>query len=115
MNLRRPLSLEVLDDRIVPATLRFVGGSLYVTTDNTAQNLTFTGGAGSIKVTDTGHNNANLGTYALTGNVSVSTGNAADTVTFTITRLPGDLAIATGSGADLVNIDAQPTEGPPGA
>ncbi len=47
---RRPLGLEVLEDRWVPATIRFDGSNLFVS------NPLVTAGASKISITETGAN-----------------------------------------------------------
>jgi hypothetical protein len=95
-----PLRLEALDDRFVPSvvSLSFSGGSLTVRTDNLPNNLAVTQTGPGYKVTDNG---ASLGSYALTGNLSVTMGNGNDTVALNLTTgLPGGLTVNLGNGTD---------------
>jgi hypothetical protein len=106
---KRPcLSVEPLEDRLVPANLYFAGGNLTVANPNplpagmTTVNLTFTG-MNQVQVMD---GTSNLGTYAVSGNLSVVTGNFRDLVTVNLNgnTFTGNLNINTGNGNDTVNI-----------
>src|SRR5262249_55665747 len=70
--------------------------------DNTPNNLTLNG-AGAVTVTD---NAKNMGTYTVSGNVTVQMGNSADTVALGSTAavaIPGNLSIDTGNSGDTVS------------
>jgi hypothetical protein len=104
-----PLYLEPLEDRWVPATVRFVAGSLYVS------NPLITGGTASLTLTQTANNtwqvkdgNAVLGTYAGVGNLSVTGSNAADKITVDLQTFTsgGNLLINSGNGNDTVALKA---------
>src|SRR5205085_2376246 len=83
----------------------FSAGNLSVTGSPTSGTLTLTRTATGVQVQDGA---TNLGTYAVTGNTSVTTGNTAATVNLNITAgqsLPGNLTVTTGNGNDAVNIN----------
>lgn len=101
------LRLESLENREVPAAFAsFSGGNLTIIGDNTGNNLALVQQAGGqIKVTN---NAANLGTFAVTGNINVTMGNGADTVSVTTAAgksLPGNLTVNAGNGDDLVDLN----------
>jgi hypothetical protein len=111
---RRPVGLEALEDRWVPASVHFDGSNL------TVYNLFITGGASKttiVESTKTGYftvtdNVGNQGTYAVTGNITVYGNNAKDAVTVTVdggapTGLLGNLSVYAGNGStDSITIDS---------
>ena len=105
---RKPIGLEALEDRWVPATIRFDGSNL------TVSSPLITAGASKIQVIETATPGAfqvldgvaNNGTYAVTGNVTVLGNNAKDNVIFTVkTTLSGNLSVSTGNGVSSVTVD----------
>jgi molybdopterin-binding protein len=103
MSVSRPpcLSVERLEDRSLPSvSLAFSGGNLTLTGDNTGNNLAVTQSGSAYKVTNNG---TSLGSYALTGNLSVTMGNGNDTVALNLTTgLPGGLTVNLGNGNDTL-------------
>jgi hypothetical protein len=102
----RPLGLETLEDRALPAaSLFFSAGGLTVRGDNTPNNLVMTQtGAGDLQVSVNG---ANLGTFAVTGNLTVLMGNGNDTVALATAAGPGlagNLSVSTGNGNDSIDL-----------
>jgi hypothetical protein len=104
----RALCLEQLEDRCVPSlSVSFNGSSLSITGTPTSGivNLTQPGAGSSITVAD---GTTTLGTFAVTGNLSVTTGNAADTINLTLNTagfLPGNVTINSGLGNDVISIN----------
>jgi hypothetical protein len=107
---RKPVGLEALEDRWVPASIRFDGSNL------TVYNLFITAGASATKViqgvgstfsvTDGGADN---GSYAVTGNITIQGNNAKDTLTVNVnatTGLLGNLTESVGNGSSSVAIDS---------
>ncbi|MBX7102437.1 MAG: hypothetical protein K1X57_00045 [Gemmataceae bacterium] len=94
---RRPLRLLNLEDRLAPAVVaQFAAGNLTLTGDNTPNNV-------SINLTlpnavNVMANSVNVGTFNVTGNLTVNLGTASDTVTVDLGggTLPGNLSIGTG-------------------
>lgn len=101
LKLRPRLSVNQLEERETPsASLVFSGGSLTIRGDNTPNNLTLDG-AGAVTVKN---NAATLGTYNVTGGVTILMGNSADTVALGSTaavNIPGSLSVTTGNGDDV--------------
>ncbi len=102
---RLPLHLEVLEDRWVPATVRFISGSLFVS------NPLITGGSASLTLKQTAANtfqvldgSANVGTYSGLSNLYVTGSNAKDTITVNLNgnAYTGNLFVSSGNGNDTV-------------
>src|SRR5690242_1956483 len=102
---RVPLYLEALEDRWVPATVRFINGTLFIS------NPLVTGGSASLTVTQTANNTfqvkdgaTTLGTYAGVGNINITGSNAKDNVTVNLATFVygGNLFVNTGNGNDTV-------------
>ena len=103
-------SLEHLEDRTVPATVRLVSGDLLVsnllvvgnrasvtlkaTANNTFQVVDTEGGTGS----------ASLGTYGVAGNIIVTGTNASDSITVNLNghTYAGNVLINSGTGNDSI-------------
>jgi hypothetical protein len=124
-NRLRPL-LEVLEDRTVPATIRVVAGSLFVSqqvgpltvqstavngqfkvTDN-AKTVTVSGVGNLISITGTNlgnkinfQANTDAGNKAFNGNLLINSGNGADIINIG-GRVGGNATLLTGLGADTV-------------
>ena len=105
--LRPPLSLERMEDRWVPATVRFTGGTLLIS------NPTITGGTTSLTVTQTANNtfrvvdgHSTLGTYSGVSNLSITGSNAADNITVNVNKFTytGALSISGENGNDTIAI-----------
>ena len=108
-NRARP-SLEILEDRTVPATVRLVSGNLLVS------NLLVEGGRASLLVqatanntfqvvdTEGGFGSASLGTYSVAGNIIITGTNASDSITVNLNghSYGGNLEINGGNGNDSV-------------
>ncbi len=115
----RRLDLEALEDRWVPATIRFDGSNL------TISNLNIVGGASILKVIQqtngsfqVTNNGATEGSYFVTGNLTINAGNAADSVSITLNNaagaagtLPGNLNVAAGNGNDTFTLTTTGTGG----
>jgi hypothetical protein len=105
--LRPRLSLEALEGRWVPATVRFVDGALLISQPsivNGASNITVTQtAADKFHVVDNGNSN---GTFSGVSRISITGGNAAETDTVDLGGFTydGSLAIQTGNGTDTVNV-----------
>lgn len=101
------LRLVGLEGRATPsASLVFVGGNLRVFGDDTGNDIVVErNAANAVKVTV---NADPFGSYTLTGNLEVKSGNGTDTVSLRFTNatpLPGNVTISTGNGDDTVNIN----------
>lgn len=115
--------METLEDRWVPATIRLISGTVFIS--NQVGALTITPQTGtSVQITDgatvkvvagtnvfvTGTNLANtvtvdLGTSTYNGNMYFSLGNGNDTLNVTgANAILGNLTVQTGLGDDVVNI-----------
>jgi hypothetical protein len=105
--LRPRLSLEALEGRWVPATVRFVDGALLISHPsvvNGASNITVTQtAADTFRVVDNGNSN---GTFKGVSRISITGGNATETDTMDLGGFTfnGSLAIQTGNGTDTVNV-----------
>jgi hypothetical protein len=106
------LSLEPLEDRAVPATVVFSNGNLSV---SNPQNLV--GGHTNLQVLQNADgtftvkdNTSTVGTYHVTGNITISGSNLADLITVTLNDssgngfLPGSLTIFGNNGNDSINV-----------
>jgi hypothetical protein len=113
---RRPrLHVECLEDRWVPATVRFDGSNLVVS------NPLITGGASSITVTQGAGNTFQVkdgatkdGSYNVTGNLTVLGNNAHDTIAVRVTPgtgLLGNLRVVAGSGSSTITVDGTAANG----
>src|SRR5205085_2622266 len=91
--------LEPLEDRAQPSvTLSFNGSSLSIYGDNTANKLAVTQSGSAYAVSNNG---VNLGSYAVTGNLSITMGTGNDSVALNLTTgLPGGLTVNLGNGTD---------------
>jgi hypothetical protein len=112
---KRPaLVVEVLESRLVPATIRFDGANLFISNPRTnggASSVTVTQGVGTaFQVQD---NLANNGTFAVSGGISIQGNNAKDTfaVSPTATGLNGNLSISTGNGVASITVDGNGAPG----
>jgi hypothetical protein len=101
------LSLEQLEERAVPATVRLIGGSLFVS------NPLITSGADSITLTATGNNQfkvqdgtVSLGTYTVGGNIYIFGSNAKDTITVNLAghTFTGNVLVNSGNANDTVTV-----------
>lgn len=113
-------SIESLTERIVPAvSVKFLGGSLTIVANpaNVANNLTVTQRPldGKFVITDAG---VSVGPYQVTGNITIISSNASDTINVNLNRggggaflLPGFLNINSRNGADTVNIQGDSANG----
>ncbi len=105
---RRLPSLEPLEDRCVPATVRLISGTLYIsnpTIVGTTTNVTVTQtAANTFSVTDGASNN---GTYANVSNINYTGSNAADRFTLNLNGLTytGSLLANAGNGNDSVTVN----------
>jgi hypothetical protein len=107
--IRRPLSVEALEDRWVPATIQFDGSNLSVS------NLFLDGGASKIQVLQQANDsfevldgNNNNGSYDVTGNITILGNNAKDTVIVNVNNtvgLLGNLSIDAGNANGNITID----------
>jgi len=112
------LNLEGLTERVTPAVsgISFMGGNLTVRLDSQGGTLTLLGAGNNYKVEFQGLKAAaavaigNASGYNVTGNISILSGNGADTIfiepqaaagTFNV---PGSLSINTGNGDDNISI-----------
>src|SRR3974390_864592 len=110
MNLKKkiPLGLEALEDRWVPATVRFDGANLYITNPfikaGKSAVVVTESGPNTFAVTDDGQSN---GSYLVTGNITIVGNNASDTVTVTpnASGILGNLSVRTGNGASSVSVN----------
>jgi hypothetical protein len=105
---RSPLGVEALEDRWVPATVRFDGSNLFVS------NPLITAGKSSLSVIETGANQfqvkdgaANNGFYAVSGNITINGNNASDQFEVLVngSGLTGNLNVTTGNGPSSVTVD----------
>lgn len=103
MQQHRPFrpALETLEDRTVPATIRFVSGSLFISNQNAALTLAPQGGT-VVKVTD----GALVTTFTGVGNIYVTGTNKADTVTVDTAAggFNSNLSFNMGNSNDVVNL-----------
>jgi hypothetical protein len=99
------LHLEALEDRWVPATVRLISGSLFVS------NPLITAGSSSLTLTQKAANSwqvvdgsATLGTYSGVGNLFIFGGNAKTTETVNLNTFTygGNLFVNNGNGNDTV-------------
>jgi fibronectin-binding autotransporter adhesin len=104
---RVPLFVEPLEDRWVPATVRLLDGSLFIS------NPLITMGSSSIALTATNNNvfsvtdnGASLGTYNVGGNIYITGGNAKDVIRFDLAghTYSGNLFVNSGNGNDTVSV-----------
>jgi hypothetical protein len=101
------LSLEMLEDRFVPASVQLNGGSLIISNPvirNGATSITVNQiGAATFQVLD---GTAKVGTYSTSGSITIRGTNAADSITFNTSTFTdaGSLLIDTGNGNDSVNV-----------
>jgi hypothetical protein len=104
---RVPLHVEALEDRWVPAAVKFTGGSLFVS------NPLITGGSASLSLKQTAPNtfqvvdgSVTLGTYSGVGNLFLSGSNAKDKITVDLNgnAYTGNLFVSSGNGNDTVNL-----------
>jgi hypothetical protein len=100
------IAVEQLEQRWVPATVRFVSGYLLISPSSgeSAMNLTVKQATvNSFTVTDGA---SGLGTYSGVANILITGANGADTVTVNLNGLAyaGNLTANTGDGNDTVNI-----------
>ncbi len=122
------LSLECLEDRWVPATVRLINSYLLVSSQTAALTLTQTAhnqfsvqdgtttttynGVANIYITGTNRPDTitvNLGAFTYSGSLLINSGNGADSVTITSSgsaRALGDTTILTGLGNDTVNLNS---------
>jgi hypothetical protein len=105
---RAHLAVEQLEQRWVPANVKFVSGYLLISPSagEAALNLTVVQSAttaNTFTVTDQGKT---LGSYAGVGNIFITGGNGADTVSVDLKgkTYTGGLTANTGSGADTVTV-----------
>ncbi|MBX7103360.1 MAG: hypothetical protein K1X57_04725 [Gemmataceae bacterium] len=103
-NQRSSLALLRLEDRLTPAaSIQLTGGNLLVRGDNTPNLLELTANGNVVTVRA---NDIVLGTYAVTGNISVFGGNSPDQIFIRVNGVfPGDVSINTGNGNDVVDFD----------
>src|SRR5262249_50629726 len=102
------LTLEQLENRLVPASVSFYSGNLVITPSagELSMNLALTqtaGTANKFSVTDHG---SSVGTYSAVSNISVTATNGSDTVTLDLsgTTYTGSFLANTGNGNDMVSI-----------
>lgn len=108
-HLRHRLSVQLLEPRELPAaSLIFAGGTVLIRGDNVANRLEINpdpAQPGAVIVRNRG---VSLGSFALTGNVAIVLGNAADTVALgdqAPVAVPGSFTItAPGGGADSISL-----------
>ena len=105
---RAPPTLESLENRLCPTglTVRLIGSTLYIQGDSASRiiNLNQNALTGQIQVLD---NTLNLGSYTAS-NISLQTGNAAETVNLTLASgrtLSGNVSLTTGNGADQIFVN----------
>ncbi len=106
-NSRTTLSVEQLQDRIVPAiiSVETVGGNVTITTDNTNTDVDVVlSGDNQIDIFDGG---ALYGTTTVTGELTIDAGDGDDSVTLDLYGfdLDAKVSINTGAGMDRVYID----------
>ncbi len=109
---RTRLAIEVLESRLLPATIVYDGANLLISNPRVA------GGSSSVTVAQgTGDaftvmdQTAYNGTFAVSGGLTIATNNAPAQVAVhtTATGLLGDLAITTGNGQSTVTVDGTAT------
>ncbi|MFO0844796.1 MAG: hypothetical protein U0797_20760 [Gemmataceae bacterium] len=96
-------TLERLEDRWVPATIRLVAGNLFISNQTGPLTVTATATPGKFDVND----NGKLVTVSGVGSLIALTGtNRADTINFKLAgnKFGGDLVLNTGNGNDVVSI-----------
>ncbi len=102
-------SLEVLEDRWVPATIRFTSGTLFIS------NPTILNGASSISVTQLAantfqvkNNGSDNGTFGVVSNINIAGTNAKDTVLVDLAGFTysGALTVNASNGNDTTNLKA---------
>ncbi len=107
---RSRLLLEVLEDRAMPATVVFSGGSLTIS-NPTGPSLQVTETkAGYFSIIDNGHSS---GTYAVSGNITITGSNRPNLISVTLNDfqatgsgdLLGSLTIYGGNSADTISVD----------
>ncbi len=102
------LSLEQLEDRLVPATAHFVSGTLLISPSpgESGLNLTVTqSSANTFQVTDNGKP---VGTYGPVANLDITGGSGADSITVDLDgkTYTGNLLINSGTGNDTLTIQS---------
>ena len=100
-------SLELLEDRCVPATVQYTEGYLLISRP------TVRDGLASITVNQVAPNqfqvldgSATMGTYSAAGTIYIRGGNANDSITFNVNGLDytGNLIVNDGNGTDFVSV-----------
>ncbi len=117
---RRYLGLESLEARWVPATIQYSGGNLYISnltlrTGNTSTVTVTEATTGNTFTVQDG--TGSKSSYAVSGNIYITGNNAKDTIGVSLnagTGLTGNLVISTGSGASSVTVDGETGGGGPG-
>src|SRR5689334_18869983 len=103
---RARLAVEQLEQRWVPASVRFISGGLYISpsTGEPALNLTVTQTAPNTFSVKDGA--SSLGTYAGVGSLNITGANGADTITVNLNgnTFTGSLLASTGNGNDSVTV-----------
>lgn len=104
---RARLTINRLEERATPAVsiLPYSGGRLSIRGDQTSNNLVLT--LTNNNTVQVQNNTTNLGTYLVNGDITVTMGNSADTVSFVMAgkTLGGNVNILTGNGGDLIAIN----------
>lgn len=105
-NRRRPWQLTALENRLTPAvSLRYLSGHLTLTGDDTGNAITLNRTATAVTVKAGG---IDFGSYVVTGNVTVHSGNGNDTVSLVFasaTALPGLFEVSAGLGNDTIFVN----------
>ncbi len=109
-NTRKPLGLEELEDRWVPATVRFDGSNLFVSSPLVTagkSQISVIEQAGATPAFQVMDGTANNGSFTVTGNITVNGNNASDqiAVEMTNTGLAGNVSVTTGNGTSSVTVD----------
>lgn len=109
---RVPLCLEQMEERWVPATVRFIGGNLFVSNPlivagQTGITVNATG-TNTLQVVDTegGTASISLGTYSGVGNLFITGSNARDNIAVDLhgNTYTGNLYVNTANGNDTTTI-----------
>jgi hypothetical protein len=105
-NKRTFLNLEALEDRWVPATVQFTSGYLFISPSSGESALSLTVTQTTPNAFSVQDKTSTLGTFSRVGNLNITGGNGADSVTINLNnnRYTGNLFVSTGNGNDTVNV-----------
>jgi hypothetical protein len=103
---RTRLCVEPLEDRLVPATVRFVSGTLFITPSTGEAALTLTAKQTAANTFSVKDGATTLGPFGPVSNINITGGNGADSITVDLNGLAytGNIFASTGNGNDIIDI-----------